>query len=420
MNAVKAGRPLRVLFFVGSMGGGGSERQFLFLLKHLDRTRFQPVLYLSHRKGELLSQVPDDVPIYSFWEEFNFTLVGTLVTRSGLNFLARWWHLAHIMRLCQIDVIYNRTYLATFDAVGATHFRKTPCVSGLVANPEVEVNYYRRLPGPLSWWLARYMFAASTIVAANSRGVAELARSLFQLDNQQVVVLPNVLDHEQLDRWAAEHAVPHRDDRTTLITLGRLHHQKAHDVLLRAMAILVELQRGQAPPAAAGFPVENIQRLRELPTLCLRIFGQGPEEQSLRTLRAQLGLADVVEFNGFTTRAEGDVVAADLFVFPSRNEGMPNALIEACALGVPVVAADCPFGPSEILDRGRFGLLVPVEDHVSLARACLEALAHPEAARARADAARQHVRSAFSPKTVIAQFEGLLQRAAATASRSAR
>jgi len=98
---------IRVLFTIGTMGGGGAERQVIEILKHLDREIFEPFLYLILREGELLEEIPEDVPVKSFWER-NINM--------GLKFPGRiaWTQkqdMAAVIREWKIDVVYHRCYL---------------------------------------------------------------------------------------------------------------------------------------------------------------------------------------------------------------------------------------------------------------------------------------------------------------------
>jgi glycosyltransferase involved in cell wall biosynthesis len=94
----------------------------------------------------------------------------------------------------------------------------------------------------------------------------------------------------------------------------------------------------------------------------------------------ELGIAEDVQFAGFVQNPFAYYRRADLFVMSSAWEGLPTALIEALACGCPVVSTDCPSGPAEILDKGRYGRLVPVGDHQALAEGIMEALDSPPSA----------------------------------------
>ena len=105
---------------------------------------------------------------------------------------------------------------------------------------------------------------------------------------------------------------------------------------------------------------------------------------------------------------------ADLFCLPSLFEGMPNALLEAMACRTPVLAADCPTGPREILDGGRFGCLVPPADPAALADAIEDAMLNHGRWRERVEAARRHVEEQYGPEQSLALLESLFQEAVAS------
>ena len=156
-----------------------------------------------------------------------------------------------------------------------------------------------------------------------------------------------------------------------LVAVGRLGPQKGFDILLGALTRLPEDVR-------------------------LVIFGEGPQRAALEQQARRLGLAGRLDLPGYCVDPQAEIAAADCFVLASRFEGSPNALVEALATGVPVVATDCPYGPEEILDRGLVAPLVPVEDAKTLARTVAQVLAsNPEAERSlRQQAAARFTRSA--------------------------
>jgi glycosyltransferase involved in cell wall biosynthesis len=136
-----------------------------------------------------------------------------------------------------------------------------------------------------------------------------------------------------------------------VLAAGRLVALKGYDTLLRAFA-----------------------RVRQETFARLVILGEGPERPNLERLAAELGVAADVDMPGFDPNPFRYMKRAGVFVLSSRCEGLPNVLIQALACGCPVVSTDCPSGPSEILDGGRYGALVPVDDVEAMAGAIVRAL----------------------------------------------
>ncbi|MCC6164920.1 MAG: glycosyltransferase [Acidobacteria bacterium] len=168
---------------------------------------------------------------------------------------------------------------------------------------------------------------------------------------------------------------PKDDDVVRLVSVGRLAHEKGHDLLLEALASLSPDTR---------------QRVS------LTVVGDGPLREALEARASTLGLEQHVRWAGRQQDPLAFVNAAHVFVLPSRFEGFPNALAEAMAAGLAVVATDCRSGPRELIDDGRSGLLVPVDDIAALAAAITELVADPTlrrrlAAEAPAATHRLHV-----------------------------
>ncbi len=140
-------------------------------------------------------------------------------------------------------------------------------------------------------------------------------------------------------------------------TVGRLVAQKDMTTLLRAFAVL----RAQRP-------------------LRLAIIGDGPDRPGLTELAQQLGIARDTHFLGNRSRPWRYLKRADVFVMSSRFEGFGNTLVEAMAVGCPVVSTDCPGSSAYVLDGGRYGALVPIGDHLAMAAAIARTLDDPPAA----------------------------------------
>ena len=170
------------------MGGGGAERQVIEILKRLDRRRFEPLLYLAMKQGELLGEVPADVPILAFWDDSPESLTRKVFRRFRLTRLLRYVHLAWTLHELQVDLIYDRTYLATLDAAGACLFRSTRRISCCVVDPEPELEIHSRGFRRLSWWFARLAYRGAAIVLANSEGLRSRVIEYFQLRSEKVKV----------------------------------------------------------------------------------------------------------------------------------------------------------------------------------------------------------------------------------------
>jgi glycosyltransferase involved in cell wall biosynthesis len=349
------------------------------ILQHLDRSRFAPQLLLARPGGALLSEVPSDVPVHC---------CGT-VNAGGK--LARWRRIrrfAQILAEQQIDLVYDRTYLATLDADVACRWRRTRRLSAAVADPAVQFQMYARQPRWLWRSVSRWAYRSADRVLANSAGLQRQMIQYWNLPAERVVLLPNAIDFDRIERLAREPCPSEQGGRFRILTVGRIDDDKGHADFLSALDELVH-RDGQTD-------------------LLWQIVGVGPKETALRDDIEARGLTAHVQFAGTVANPFPWYRAADLFVLPSRTEGLPNVLIEALACGTPVIATDCNSGPREILDNGRYGALTPVREPAALAEAVLTARRNPVQAREQAAAGRAAVRTRFDAPAVVRQLEELL------------
>jgi glycosyltransferase involved in cell wall biosynthesis len=172
---------------------------------------------------------------------------------------------------------------------------------------------------------------------------------------------------------------------TIILAVGRLVRLKGFDLLLKAFAQLHSAH----------------------PTWRLIILGEGPERQALEALRKELGLVNHFELPGQVRNPEAWMARAGLVVQPSRYEGFPNAVLEAMAMGAPVISSDCRCGPSEMIKDGVNGRLVPVDDIAALARVMGDLLSRKDE-RERLGHAAVAVRCDFSMDRIMPRWEGLL------------
>jgi glycosyltransferase involved in cell wall biosynthesis len=178
------------------------------------------------------------------------------------------------------------------------------------------------------------------------------------LPADRIAVVRNGIDTEAVRAAAAGPGSLVADDRPTIVATGRLAHQKAYDVLIRAHGRLVG----------------------ELPHRVL-LLNDGPERAGLEALAVDLGVRDTVEFAGAVRAPLPSVADAAAFCLPSRHEGLPLALLEAICLGVPCIATDSSAGVRDVLDDGRIGRILPVDDVEALTQALRAHLSDPQPLR---------------------------------------
>ena len=232
--------------------------------------------------------------------------------------------------------------------------------------------------GPaLSRWAAR-----RACMVAVSQSLADATSSYLKISRERVTTILNpVFENcsnsthtmdEAMHAWLRDSAIP------TFVAMGRLEYQKGFDVLIDAFSLLCRQAQAR-----------------------LVIFGKGSLQAALQVQINANGLQDTVTLAGHTENPFIQLRAAQAFVLSSRFEGFGLVLVEALRAGAQVISTDCNYGPSEVLENGRYGMLVPVGDPQSLANAMLRSLECPPATERPPDAwfqkftaieaARQHV-----------------------------
>jgi glycosyltransferase involved in cell wall biosynthesis len=207
--------------------------------------------------------------------------------------------------------------------------------------------------------LARVLFPRMYRFIAVSSGVARDLSRAFAVDPRHIAVVPNPVNIRELSELAESEEDFLLDlknragHRPLLVAVGRLARQKGFDCLLKALSLIPEASRPY-----------------------LVILGEGPDRLKLDSHVRHLGLSPHVWLAGVTENPYSVILQARLLVLSSRWEGFPNVLLEALALGKPVVATRCPHGPADLIAEGVNGFLVPVDNPTALAVAITRALAH--------------------------------------------
>ena len=363
----------KVLLFRPTMGEGGADRVTVTLLRHLDRETFQPSLVLVKLDGVLLDQVPGDVPVID-------------LGASRLRF--SWLRLASILRSERPDILLSTSSGGNLVAALAHAMVPDPNRSLVLSerNTFSAVRRERR-----SRWLpvvavTRRLYRRADRIIAVSEGVAKDLVESLDLPEGLVTAIHNPVVDEDLYELAEE-PIDHpwlEGEQPVLLSVGRLVPQKDYAVLLRAFS-----------------------RIRKKRPIRLIVLGEGTERRRLERDAQRLGIRADVDFPGFVKNPFPFMRKCTVYVMSSRFEGLPGALIQAMACGAPVISTDCPSGPSEIVDSGSNGFLVPVGDDQKMAATIESLLDNPALRRSFSEAGRRAV-AEFEVSPMIRHYEETL------------
>ena len=336
---------IRLLCVGRDLAGGGAERVQLTLLERLDRSKFDIKLFYLQDRGRLRLLIPQDLtPEFGVGERKS-------IKSSLLSVVSRLVSLAKGSDLVFAMLQGAPTYVAIL--VGRAVHKPVVCWMHSLWSKDLELE----LSG---WhrWASRLIYPLADRYIAVSQGAARDLRTFLPVLKDRVTCVDNFLSLDEITRLAEEPLPDWAADlfaRKVILGAGQLIPRKGFDTLIAAVARLVAL----------GYDLRLV------------IIGEGPERPRLIELASELGIAERVLLPGFMTNPYPLFRHADVFVLSSTYEGFGMVVVEALALGTCVVATDCPSGPREVLDGGRFGLLVEPGDVGELGAAIARVLEDP-------------------------------------------
>ena len=346
-----------LLFYINAIHEGGAQRVMLQLAGRFAAAGWR-VLLVTSFVDRWEYPVPEGVE--------RLSLEQAEMKQSTLK-----RNLSRIRALRRLLIEYRPAALISFMA--EPNFRAVLAAQGLPVKTILSVRNdpRREYAGRLLRFVGRHLLP----MADGCVFQTEQARAWFPetLQKKSAVIMNQVSE--------AFFSRPSAAERREIAAVGRLSAQKNHALLIRAFSRL--------PDAGDR----------------LVIYGEGELRPELEALIERLGLTGRVLLPGQCDDVPGALSGAKLFVLPSDYEGMPNALLEALALGLPCIATDCPCGgPAAVIRSGENGLLVPVGDEEALVRAMAELLSDGDERRQLAQNAKRSA-EAFRPETVFRQWE---------------
>jgi glycosyltransferase involved in cell wall biosynthesis len=361
-----------VLFPVNELKIGGAEQQLLELVRGMDKSRFLPIVAPLYPDGPLTP-------------EFR-SIPGVEVIdlhRRGKYDPSPLWRIARILRRYHVDIVQPFLSPATFFGLIPALVMNTPVKivterCGVRQSRGIGYKLYRTTED----WFSRF---ADAIIPNSMAGENMLLER--GLPAGKIRVIYNGINHERLQVDPSSVAKHRAELGVTsggkvVGILASLTPAKGHDVLLRAVASMGDQHDTR-----------------------IAVIGDGRLRPDLETLAGQLGISDRVTFFGYQRAVSNYLAACDLLVSASRdNEGCSNSILEAMALGIPVIATDIG-GNRELVRDGETGLLTPVGDERALASAIARLVTDDDLAKRCAAQARQMIQQQFSLSRMVQDYE---------------
>lgn len=323
-----------IAFLLPSMSGGGAERVALTVIQQFIDEGHEVDLVLLQRKGELLDALPPSIRVID--------LAAPRIRDAFIPFY-------HYLRQNRPVALQASMWPLTIIAILVRFIARVPCRVIISEHAILSQQY----PGSR---LVRattrlfYRFADARIVV--SQGLARDIAALTNMSQDDFVVIHNPISFPEnfdtleprLDAWG--------DADIRILNVGALKSEKDQELLVEAFAHFAERH----------------------PNAALVVIGEGELREQISSLARDKNVDDRVNLTGYMDDPWPYYAAATMFVLSSRQEGLGNVLIEALYAGLPIVSQDCPAGPREILQDGKFGTLVLERDPTALAAAMTRAM----------------------------------------------
>jgi glycosyltransferase involved in cell wall biosynthesis len=354
-------RALPIAFVMTSFEPGGTERQMIELVRGLDPSRWLVHVACFRAAGAWFSRVAHaavsvaEFPVRSF---------------RRCDATRHLWDFSRWCRERRIAVVHTtELYSNVFGLPGAA-----------LAGVPVRIGNRREInpdKSPAQIALQRASYGCAHLVVANSRAAADRLLS-ERVPARKIAVVPNGLDVRPFESRTRK-SRPRR-----VLVVANLRPEKGHDVLIDAAA----------------------EVLRRLPDAEFEIVGGGPERGTLEARAEARHVRRAFTFLGHRDDVASRLAAAHIFALPSRSEAFPNAVLEAMAAGLPIVASGVG-GICELIDDNRTGLLVAPGDPQALADRLTLLMTEPGLAARLGAAARAEAEACYSFDRMIAAFDAL-------------
>lgn len=361
---------IKIIFFLSNLAGGGAQRTIVNLLRNINRDSFSICLTLLNLNNNdpFLPLVPKDVKIINLKSRARNSIfkIRKLIKTNKPDIL--------LSTLPQVNfAVWLGNKLAGNKAkliLRETNYREKGINTSLLYH-----NIYRKI------------YNDAHHVIGLSDGVTQHMIKSYGLNPAKVTRIYNPIDIEYIVVKSSESCELHFSKTFKMVSCGRLVKQKNYPLLVRALAILKE---------------KGYQDFE------LFILGDGPQKLQLEEMICKYNLKDNIRLIGYQKNPFPYMKMADLFILSSLWEGFGHVIVESMVCGTPVLATDCPHGPREILEDGKYGWLVNNNDHYAMANKLEELILNPNKINDMANKLRNKINT-FSVNEITKQYEDIFR-----------
>lgn len=322
--------PTRInVVIISEFYGGGVEKVNTILATHLDKKKFNVTL---------VSLVTDPLTIKDDFA-FDFICVNVSSKKKSLIPLIRTLRKIRpqiILTSCLIETHYSYLYKRLYsNNTTVIYVQHSVWSQNLSSVKSIVINKY--------FTIVSGIFKKIDALVYVSNGVkTDFSKCVSSIDSVQKVIYNPITSGNETFSWKEINS-----QKISLVTAGRLESEKKQDDIIKALKII------------NGLGIDA----------SLTIFGEGSRKEELKNIADEMGLGEKVIFGGYVSNLYEELKKYDIFILSSLYESFGNVLVEAMSACLPVISSDCPVGPKEILENGRYGKIVEMNSPVSIAYA---------------------------------------------------
>jgi len=356
-----------ILLIGSQMTTGGSQSILLILSKWLHENGYPVKLVFFH----------DEDGLHEKWQtQFSFPIINLKAWEKRSQSVRKYFMLVRgLIRLFQIMRLDNVSSVMTFTHHSNLLGIPIAWINGIpvrIAAHRGRIHGFPRWQEKIHSWMINSGMATKLVAISKQIGKDAVSEGV---NPEKILVIPNgvePLDFDPSVRVKKRNELKIKPDQFVVLSVGRLSYEKGHDVLIGAVPTVVQ----------------------EYPQTVFIFSGDGPQRSALENQVDTLDIRQNVFFLGVRTDVRELITAAELFVFPSRSEGLGQALLEAMSVGITVVASNVG-GIPEVIENGKSGVLVTPEKSHAFAQAIIEMLGNEQQRKIFSSAARETVREKY-------------------------